>query len=190
MENLCRKIKRLPKWLMWNLLNISRFFSHRKGQSPWPGVQLSLTPTRASAMSSSLAQVSALLSLISSCRIFFSLSHFYCYVLILFLQVQRLWCVQRHWGKRVSLIALSCAPWTDILHMTGLNWVRFVHRPRPHKLRKSWNCKQSYVRDCRGAVLVSGAKTGALWGAATLHSSKAAEANVHKWIKRDTVLHC
>lgn len=38
--------------------NVSRPFSRRKGQSPWPDAQQSLTPAQASAMSSSLAQVS------------------------------------------------------------------------------------------------------------------------------------
>lgn len=157
MKNLCRKINWPPDWLIWDLSNISRLFSRRKGQSLWPGVQQSLTPARASAMFSSLAQVSALLSFISSCKICFSLSLFHSYVLLLWwmcLQVQQLWCVQRHWGKRASPIASSCAPWTDILHMTGLNWVRFVHRPRPHKLRQNWICQESYVTDCRGAALV------------------------------------
>lgn len=37
---------------------IFRLFSHRKGQSPWPDVQQSLTPTQDSAMFSLLAQVS------------------------------------------------------------------------------------------------------------------------------------
>lgn len=77
-------------------------------------------------------------------------------------QVQQVWCVQRHWGKRASLIALSCAPWTDTLHMTSLNWVRFVHRPRPHKQKKNWLCQENYITVCRGSASVSGAKTGAL----------------------------
>lgn len=87
-------------------------------------------------------------------------------------QVQQVWCVQRHWGKRASPIASSCAPWTDIRRMTGLNWVRFVHRPWPRKLRQNSLCQESYVTDCRGAALVSGAKTGALWGTAALHCNK------------------
>lgn len=134
-ENLCRRINRAPDWSeICFFFNISRPFSHRKGQSPWPDAQQSLTPAQASAMFSSLAQVSVFLP---------HLSNNYPAVFDRFIkdlpslplswwmspQVQQVWSVQKHWGKRASPIASSCAPWTDILHMTGLNWVRFVHRP-------------------------------------------------------------
>lgn len=168
--------------------NISRPFSHRKGQSPWPDVRQSLTPAQASATFSSLAQVSVLMPLLiyflynpvsvtshswaiisrssisTRCVSFFS-------KLGICRQVQRVWCVRRRWGRRASPTALSCAPWTDILRMTGLNWVRFVHRPRTHTLRQDSLWQGSYVTDCRGAALLSGAKIrSSLGNSYTLHS--------------------
>lgn len=135
---------KLMDWLISDLQNRFRLFSHRRGQSQWPDVQQSLTPAQGSAMFSSSAQVSLFWP--SVCVVLPSNDNtaaaldrflFQCYFPLISQaspQVQRVWCVQRRWGKRALPIASSCAPWTNILHMTGLNWVRFVHRPWPRTL--------------------------------------------------------
>lgn len=90
------------------------------------------------------------------------------------LQVPQLWCARRRWGRRASPIASSCAPWTDTLPMTGLNWVRFVHRPwPPKKLRQIWLCRESYITHAAAVPLWSAVlKQELCWWTASPHSNK------------------
>lgn len=139
----------------------SRLFSPRKDLNLWPDVQLSSTPAQASVTFSLLAQVGAFLhfSSLKKKNHRSLISHNFLIIMTFWwlfcCQVLQVWCAQRRWGKRASLIALWCAPWTDILRMTGLNWVRFVHRPRLNPLRQSYCSQQPYVNDCRGEKLTA-----------------------------------